>query len=221
MKYNLNNKVKVGNNVVYLAPTIDVSSGTKTIGVMVGNKDGMLYKRFDISAKQLRTNKGTFDVFYNYGFTQDEVQKISKELNRLFGEVKFKNGCSGISIEQVHRLLTVFAEERNYMEEIDEKRYCCVPTQEFREWVREEAIGYRNHLEVLRNFEMMELLKTNQGRNDYKRKSDGERCYCVLAWEEDQVSTQEDQDGAQEEVSSNNIVEMEQAADQQADMEVA
>lgn len=187
----LNNTIKCENNrVVYYKFAVNDYTLTRKVVVMVQDEFGRMSGSFNISLKRLITCKGTLDQFLDYGFSFADVKNITEQLRRDANTSNFAKCHTGNSIEEIHAQLTEYAVENNLIETLGNVEYCMIPTSDFRNWVKEELEGVTS-LKLLDSFEMLGLMKHNSGRRDYKRKADGERCYCIKKRESLQVVEKE------------------------------
>ena len=179
MKYNLKNQIKCSDNrAVYYKLAVNDYTLTKKVVVMVQDECGRLSGNINISLKQLITCKSVLNQFFDYGFSYEDAVKITEKLKKVATTSNFAKCCAGCSIEDIHMQLTEYAVENKLIETIDGVEYCMIPSADFKEWVRNEVEGFQP-LNLFDSFKMLDLVKHNSGRNDYKRKADGTRCYCI------------------------------------------
>lgn len=84
MKYTFKNEIKCSNNMkVYYKLAVTDYTLTKKVEVMVQDECGRLADSFSISLKQLVTCKSVLSQFFDYGFSHEDVVKITEKLKRL------------------------------------------------------------------------------------------------------------------------------------------
>lgn len=179
MKYTFKNEIKCSNNMkVYYELAVSDYTLTKKVEVMVQDECGRLTDVFSISLKQLVTCKSVLNQFFDYGFSHEDVVKITEKLKKAATTSNFAKCSKCCSIEEIYEQLTKYAVENELIKMIDGVEYCMIPTADFKAWVNEEVEGFAP-LKLINSFEMMGLMKHNTGRKDYKRNADDVRCYCI------------------------------------------
>lgn len=169
---------------IYMQLTEENNSFVKKVNFMIEKSTGELGKLFSFSLKQVMAENSPLQkVLENMGMESNDVTEVVEDVRKEIQSANAVATNNSMGIIQVHQLLTRYAlnDNKSYMLYIKALgRECCIFERDnFKEILRENVYGFKNHLEILDNFQMMNILHTNPGRKDY-RLSGGLPVYCFL-----------------------------------------
>lgn len=169
---------------IYMEYLEENNTFVKRVDIMLQKPSGEFTKVLSYSLSKVEKPSGLRALLQDLGLEREEVEDIlATVLIKIQVADSTASTNDSMSIEQVHQYLTRCAlrGDGGYMHYINSlgKECCAFSNKVFKRLIRENVEGYKNHLEVIRSFRMMEILHTNPGRNDYRLK-EGEVVYCFL-----------------------------------------
>ncbi|MDO5392869.1 MAG: hypothetical protein Q4F24_17525, partial [Eubacteriales bacterium] len=160
----------------------------RKVDFMIEKPTGEIGKKFSLSIKKVMMEKSALrPILENLGMQSEDIDNIVTKVQKSIPVAKVGITNNSLTSLQLHQYLTRCAmrEDCGYMQEIKSqgREYCIFRRDDFKNIVKEVADGFRNHLEVLDNFQMLGILHTNPGRKDY-RLTGGLPVYCFLPADE-------------------------------------
>ena len=165
---------------VYVSILEDAMTFEKKIEYLFMNESGCFSAVQYIPLAPL-LNGRTLDKFYNYGFTKSEIDELTERLKKELPSLTKKATAVKLPFTEIYKGITAYADQEEDC--LIEGRDCLVEVHKFQNWFETEDTGWK-YLDFLRTLRMLGLLKNNNGRLDYRRKSDGIRYYRFRRWEE-------------------------------------
>ncbi len=170
---------------VYMKKLNDSSKLIQKFVFFVVSPDNNISEIKPIKRSTMFTSKTVFDFVYDFmgDFDKDDIDNIKSSALKSIGDIKTVDIAEKKTFVEAHKMLCKYVLDNHleYSIFIDDAGYCNINTEIFEDIVNELELGYKR-LQLLRMFKVMNLLKYDKGRNDYRKYKDGREQYRVISF---------------------------------------